>query len=69
MSVLKKCSTHAQFGQYSIKGIKMLKMTSEIVLAQLILVWQQGMARVHFIPHSCHIHRKSVIVKENHLLS
>ena len=43
----------------------MLKMSSEIVLAQLILVWQQGMARVHFIPHSCHIHRKSVIVKEN----
>ena len=45
----------------------MLKMSSEIVLAQLILVWQQGMARVHFIPHSCHIHRKSVIVKENAL--
>ena len=65
---LKKCSTHATIFQFGLKCTKMLRMSSEVVLAQLVFVLQQGMARVYFIPQSCHICRKSVIVEENTML-
>ena len=62
---LKKCSTYATIFQFGLKGTKMLRMSSEVVLAQLIFVWQQGMARVHLIAPYRHIFCKSVSVEKN----
>ena len=65
---LKKCSTDAKIVQFGLKGTKMLRMSSEVVLTQLVFVLQQGMARVYSILPSCHICVKSVIVEENHAI-